>query len=137
LKLVIEICWFLWSGKELRKIAIEENSPAVEGEKWESFQFLQEFYLYFAQFYAHMSYALAVSILCLGLSLAALDPTSGGLSLLVVLYLTAGFFFTIGRIQLAGLFKAEGKLTEGNRKPATGVADSGSAGDTNGSGSQV
>jgi hypothetical protein len=76
----------------------------------EAFNFVQDFYLHFAQFYAHTGYALLISFISLSILKIGIDlPIISGIWLMI-LYFLIGLFFVIGRIQLTTLFIAERAL---------------------------
>lgn len=113
IKLALEVILFVTlplQGKTLREIAIEEGAPFADSNRMEAYQFVQDFYLHFMQFYAHMSYALAVAIVALAVFILQLGVSMHRIGLIVAIYLLCGFFFVIGRIQMATLFKAEGNF---------------------------
>jgi len=110
IKIVLEVLALLFLGRNIRQIAIEENVWEIDKSKMEAFQFLEEFYLHFAQFYAHTSYALVGLFLSVTVS-TLLSPGlafgAGCVVALTAIWVVSGFFFIISRIQLASLFKAE------------------------------
>jgi len=110
LKVTIEILWLLICGRNPRDIAIAENIPRIKGDKIEGLKMLHDFYLHFAQFYAHTSYALVAILVSLATYFAATRLSWLRIGILVLVYLLSGLFFVIGRIQLGGLFKAENEL---------------------------
>lgn len=113
IKIVVEIFLLLFKGKGIDNISIEENVCAIEKDKMEAFNFLQDFYLHFAQFYAHTSYALVV-LFCLTVISIIVSPvlhfTKLSVGLLLLLWIMSGCFFVISRIQLISLFSAENDL---------------------------
>ncbi len=122
IKMVAEIAWLL-VARGLKPLAMDENVPNVKPERMANFVFLQEFYLYFAQFYAHTAYALLFAMPCLTVTLFHAGWSWGSSFLLVVLYFATSLFFLVGRVQLNTLFKAERALsnqseTEGETHPS-------------------
>lgn len=114
IKITIEIVMLLGTrlrGLDLRDIAIEENVDKVPETRFAAFQFLQDFYLHFAQFFAHTSYALVFAFFSFIVLLFLSDFSLKIFGLAFVAYMLAGFFFVIGRIQFASLFKAEWSLS--------------------------
>jgi len=107
IKICVEICLFLFCSTSIKKVAIEENVPKINKDKMDAFQFVQDFYLHFAQFYAHTSYALLLSFLSFLVFVLITSLSLQRIGLLAFLYLTSGLFFILGRIQLQSLFKAE------------------------------
>ncbi len=111
-KLLLEVLGLLFIANGIREVAIEENVTDIPPERIEAFRFLQEFYLHFAQFYAHTSYALLYSFIVSLVAVAGpgLALNAHWLAALGALWLSCGFFFVIGRIQFASLFRAETAL---------------------------
>lgn len=56
---------FLFRKSSVKAVAIEENVPSISHERMEQFHNIQDFYLHFAQFYAHTSYSLLTFFLSL------------------------------------------------------------------------
>jgi hypothetical protein len=121
-KLVIEFLGFLFRTRDLESVIIEENLPEIAKSEAqiEAFKFLEEFYLHFAQFYAHTSYAFTVSFFSLLLYALATCFTSYRVILLMVLYLLTGVFFVVSRLQFGSLFRAEAGLA--GRPPGSRAA---------------
>ena len=120
IKLVWEIILFLFSKQKLNEVAIEENIPDIPLEKMEAFKFLQDFYLHFAQFYAHTAYALVVLFVLVFAGILwspGLVFSTRCVLFAVAIWLTSGCFFLISRVQLASLFKGEYQLR--NHKKAS------------------
>ncbi|MCX7014856.1 MAG: hypothetical protein NTW86_20285 [Candidatus Sumerlaeota bacterium] len=109
--MVVEILWLLVAVRGLDKLTMEENVSELPPERFEAFEFLQEFYLYFGQFYAHTAYALLISIPCVLASLGRVRPGECAWAA-ALLYFAAAVFHLMGRVQLASLFKAERKLLD-------------------------
>lgn len=99
--------------KGIRPLLIDENVPCLGPNKMPMFDFLQDFYLSFAQFYAHTAYALLMGLLCLASAFRHIGFSFGRVLLILVLYAGTGIFFLLGRIQLQTLFRAEVALAEG------------------------
>ena len=114
IKICYEIYLFLFKKSSVKAVAIEENVPFIPNDRMEQLHNIQDFYLHFAQFYAHTSYALITLIL----SLVAFTLVSGftpkRVLLLVLVYVIIGFFFVISRIQFRAEFAAECELREDN-----------------------
>ena len=106
IKMVAEILWLL-SARGIRPLVMEENAPRIKPDYMPNFTFLQDFYLYFAQFYSHTAYALLISIPCFIITLCSVGLTIGRCGLLLLLYCATSIFFLLGRVQLTTLFKAE------------------------------
>ena len=113
-KIVCKIFKMLGSGKSIKELAIQENVGNLDATKIEEFKFLQDFYLHFAQFYAHTSYAMVM--LFISVSLAVMCSSTLSFSwplsfLLLAFWVGCGFFFTISRVQFQALFQAEESLS--------------------------
>ncbi len=111
IKMVIETLWLL-VAPNLKSLAMEENVPRVRPARMPNFIFLEEFYLYFGQFYAHTAYALLLSMGCLVVALFRVGWTVNGGLLIAGTYLGTSIFFLLGRVQLATLFIAERALCD-------------------------
>ena len=114
-KICVEICLLLFCSTSIKKVAIEENVPNINKDKMDAFQFVQDFYLHFAQFYAHTSYALLLSFLSFLVYVLKTGFSLQRIGLMAFLYLTSGLFFTLGRIQLQSLFKAEEAIAKSKK----------------------
>jgi len=113
LKIIWEICLLLVKASSIKELAIEENVCSLDYLKIDGYKFLQEFYLNFAQFYAHTSYALLLLFISIFISALFSSVLSFSCLLLIVLvfsWLLCGFFFIISRVQFAALFRAERSL---------------------------
>lgn len=112
IKMILEVLWILLAPN-IDILTMKENAPNLHSEQMQQFNFLQDFYLHFAQFYAHCAYALLVitlsSIIC-----CLQHPSWLRLALTITLYLLTSVFFLMGRIQLGSLFKAEEELKNGS-----------------------
>jgi MFS family permease len=118
---LLEILCFLVCARRVEAAVIEENVPHIPSDKMDAFRFLQDFYLYFAQFFSHTSYALttaAILYLAYGITFSRLPVILGGL---LAFWLSAGAFFVLGRIQFRTLFKAERELKDPGRKAGDGA----------------
>ena len=122
-KILLEILCFLFLGTKIRELATQENVPEIDKDKMEAFNFLQDFYLHFAQFFAHTSYALMISLLSLVTFVHFFGLSTTRIWILITIYLFTGFFFVIGRIQLATLFEAEHELVVESARMKTEVED--------------
>lgn len=113
-KMLLEIGWLLWAPN-VDSLTMEENIHKIPDEKMSHFSFLQDFYLHFAQFYAHTAYALLVTtILSLICNFMRFDLDQIIYS--IALYSLTSLFFLLGRIQLGSLFKAERLLKEESKE---------------------
>lgn len=91
---------------------MNENIPGISPDRMEQFNFLQDFYLHFGQFFAHMAYALLFTTVCACMCLVGRwDGSRVGIAIL--LYFSTSVLFLLGRIQLGSLFWAEAALVGG------------------------
>jgi hypothetical protein len=109
-KMIIELVWAMKAPIE--KLAMEESGSYISPLDKPLYDFFQDFYLYFAQFYAHTAYALLFSVFTLGWTWAILGFNSRRLMMMVAIYFAASVSFLIGRMQFASLFKAENVLRD-------------------------
>lgn len=114
IQIIYESICFLINGRWIIRLRVEENLPNIGKDKFDAFQFLQDFYLYFAQFYAHMSYALLfiVSVSIFLFLRGSLELSIENFALVSIAWLICGAFFIFSRIQFASLFNAEHALKE-------------------------
>jgi len=119
-KMILELVWLLFAGG-LGPLRMTENVPRVPPSRMPNFLFLQEFYLYFAQFYAHTAWALLFCIPCLIVVFTCVGWTWMNSLYVGLAYLATSVFFLLGRVQLASLFEAENALADytddGENKP--------------------
>jgi len=111
------ILFFIFKGKDINQVTLQENVHSIHKDKMDAFNFIQDFYLYFSQFYLHTSFSLVVALICapfifffLGVSLLE------ALGWILLLYIFCGVFFLIGRVQFASLFWAEVQLVKASKK---------------------
>ena len=111
--MIIEVLW-LFTAKKLMCLIMDENVSRIDSDKMPQFIFLQEFYLYFGQFYAHMAYAFLITTIC---SLICCIRSFGlaCLAIVVLFYFCTSMFFLLGRIQLGSLFGAEEQLVKDSK----------------------
>ncbi len=109
--MIYELIRFLLWGANIGQCTMDENVCELNQDKMQQFQYLQEFYLYFGQFFAHTAYALLISWICSAFCLVK-KPTFLRVLVSFLLYIGTSLFFLFGRIQLGTLFKAENKLKE-------------------------
>lgn len=107
--IVVEL-FYLLNAKKLEDIKLEENVSSLDPKLISNFNYLQDFYLYFAQFFVHMSYALLISVLSFLISVRFLGFGWLRAGFLVFLYFMTSAFFLIGRAQFMTLFWAEVEL---------------------------
>jgi hypothetical protein len=103
---------FLLSRENMESAIMEENAPKVAPASMPNFGYLQDFYLYFAQFFVHMSYALGLSLIVFVIVIYQMGFTKYRMFFLVLTYLILSAFFLMGRAQLYSLFKAENDLLD-------------------------
>ena len=108
--IVWEMFLLFFRATNLKDVATTENVPYIDKDKIESFNFLQDFYLHFAQFYSHTSFALLVCLFSFGLSIFRVEYLFPHVVLLFVIYLSCGLFYVIGRIQFQSLFQGEQEI---------------------------
>jgi len=113
-----EILVLVVTAKNIEQLTMDENISWIKSEHIQQFQFLEDFYLHFGQFYAHMAYALLTTLI-LAIVCCFRKPSFGLFALVLGFYLLSGVFFLLGRIQLSSLFKAETTLRE-QSKPTVG-----------------
>jgi hypothetical protein len=98
--------------------SIRENVARISSDFMKQHEFMQDFYLYTAQFFAHTAYALMLCVLALSAYMIRFDRhgmvTYGfsprRLFLLILLYFGTSAFFILARVQLHSLFRAEQDL---------------------------
>lgn len=108
--MIVEILWLL-SAKKLVYVIMDENVSRIRPDKMQQFTFLQEFYLHFGQFYAHMAYAFLITTIC-SLIWCINNWGSASLGIVFFFYFFTSTFFLLGRIQLGSLFGAEEELAK-------------------------
>ena len=109
--MIYEIIILIIKTKNIGQLTMDENIGNIKSEYMEQFQFLQDFYLSFSQFYAHMGYAFLTTLFA-ALVYLLRKPSLGLLYSIICFYLLTGVFFLLGRIQLGTLFKSENVLRE-------------------------
>jgi len=109
IKMIVELAW-VTAAPNIDKLAMEESGTHISPQDKPIYDFFQDFYLYFAQFYAHTAYALLFSIPCLIWTWAIIGFTWRRTLLIFFTYLLTSIFFLISRVQFASLFKAENVL---------------------------
>jgi hypothetical protein len=117
IKLCREICLFLFTKSSVSAVAIEENVVFISNDRMEQFHNIQDFYLHFAQFYAHTSYALLLFFLGLIVFTVGSGATGKRLLLMALVYVITGFFFLVSRIQFRAQFAAEFNLRQDAKSP--------------------
>ena len=113
--MIIEVLWLL-TARKLKYLIMDENVSRIDSDKMPQFIFLQEFYLYFGQFYAHMAYAFLITTIC---SLICCIRSFGlaRSAIVILFYFFTSMFFLLGRIQLGSLFGAEEQLAKDRKRP--------------------
>jgi hypothetical protein len=107
--IMVELLQSLFAGK-LEHVLVDENVCEIDPEGLPVFLFLQEFYLYFGQFYAHMAYAALISLACFVRICQTRGWTTANISTCAVLFVSCGIFYLLGRVTLSSLFRNERKL---------------------------
>ena len=107
----------LISRKHLDSVTVGENAPYVDSGLLPTLKYLQDFYLHFAQFFIHMSYALLVSLIMFTLIIRRMGFTTQRAALLVLIYFVLSAFFLMGRAQLHILFSSERVLVSKSAVP--------------------
>jgi len=111
----------LFRAPALTWITMDENLPEISPASLPLFNWLQDFYLYFGQFYIHMSYSLLIGFFSMAVTYSIIGTSLLRILFLVFLYFLASLFFLMGRTQLASLFKNEDALItasqDGKDKP--------------------
>jgi len=108
--MLFETLGFLVLGGKIKCLATSENVIYIRNDKMGAFNFIQDFYLHFAQFYAHTAYALLIAFVSLLIFVWSFGTPEKGICLLIIVYVLTGVFFVVGRIQLATLFIAEHEM---------------------------
>jgi hypothetical protein len=108
LRMTLEL--FCLAASSTRAASIHENVPSMRDDQMKQHEFLQEFYLYSAQFFAHTAWALVAVFIAVATFIQKYGPTTERYLLLALLYVGIGVFFTTGRIQLCSLFRGEADL---------------------------
>ncbi len=114
-KIVGESILLLTHAKDIRDATVPENVVKLDKDLFPHFEFLQEFYLYNAQFFSHTAYALVACITAVLTFIVEHGATPRRLAFAVIVYLVAGVFFVLGRLQMQTLFSNEEKLVERSR----------------------
>ena len=121
IKIVREIGGLFLATRHLRDASIEENVASLHKDLIPHFNFLQEFYLYSAQFFAHTSYALMVLLVSVfGFAIGS-GFTVRRVGALGLAYVLSGLFFVLGRVQFRSLFHAEEQLVKRGEISSLGV----------------
>ena len=104
-KMVHEIINVVFKTPNIEHLMMDENVSHLEAGLMQQFQFLEDFYLHFGQFYAHMAYAFLVTLVLAVICLFR-EGNRGFLVLAGIFYVLTAVCFLLGRIQLGSLFKA-------------------------------
>lgn len=97
----------LLKARRLASVVTKDNAPYVSSDSATFYTFIQDFYLYFAQFYVHTSYALLCGLPALLWTFFRMGFTPRRGLLLALLYALMNLFFLMGRAHLGSLFRAE------------------------------
>ena len=116
-----ELVVFLCLGWNLANISVDENVTEVSKDKMPAFTFLQDFYLHFAQFFAHTAYALIFSTIALSALSWHHDILNNFALVLAGIYPLSGLLYLLSRIQFFSLFQAEMQLAsnDGENQPGS------------------
>lgn len=109
---VWEVAYLSVGPRHIRNTRMDENVSHVHPDLVPQYEWIQEFYLYSAQFFAHVSYALMAVLLAVVHFITLHGWTGRRAALMGMVYLLSGIMFTLGRIQLASMFRAEYNLVE-------------------------
>jgi hypothetical protein len=112
IKMSLEVGSLFRRIQHIRDTTLKENAPAVHKDLMPQFQFVEEFYLYSAQFFAHTAYALLGVIMAITLYAVLYGFTGRRLILWLIAYGVSGLFFILGRVQLNSLFTAEEQIVQ-------------------------
>jgi hypothetical protein len=123
-RLVFELLQLLFIRGGIEPLSIEENVPRVDDKLMKQHEFLQDFYLYPAQFFAHTAYALLVLQAALFTFVFQYGFTWRRMTLAAIIYFGISAFFTLARCQLVSLFRGEKELLVRSAWLATGVTES-------------
>lgn len=107
---VAEVMFMFFGAKNIYEAEMEENTPRIHQDLMKQFEFLQDFYLYPAQFFAHTSYALLAILSSVTVFITVHGFTWKRVSIWLVTWLAIGVFFVVARIQFRSLFTAETEL---------------------------
>lgn len=110
--MLCEVGSMLFKSTSIYDLAIQENIDRVPADELSKHKFLQDFYLYFAQFYAHLAYAVLVVLLAQAVSILLYEQPSYTKAVLmfVALWFSNGILFVFARAQFCALFVAEEAL---------------------------
>ena len=120
LKIIAETGLF-FGIDDIRKATVSENSTSVNKDLFANFEFLQDFYLHPAQFFAHTAYALLIWVSAVIAFVASYGLTERRALILAAIYLFCGLFFVLGRLQLRSLFVNEEELVKRSSWKSIGV----------------
>jgi hypothetical protein len=112
LQIFSECAAVLWQADSIPKIGNRENLSRIAPNRMAQFQFIQDFYLHFAQFFAHVSLAFLIAFSSMTALLFIMGTSAWRMAMIVATYLLAGLFFVLGRVQFYSLFRAELDLAE-------------------------
>ncbi|MEK6335141.1 MAG: hypothetical protein AABM67_09340 [Acidobacteriota bacterium] len=114
----------LINASDLRAVTMEDNAASIDATLVPNLNYLQDFYLHFAQFFIHMSYALLIGLVSFGLIVLEMGLTIHRVTLLILIYLVLSVFFLMGRAQLVVLFLGENQLVSRTPEPRLPAAPS-------------
>jgi hypothetical protein len=114
-RLVYETIRLFW--RDVQDVAIEENVADIDDQRMKQHEFMQDFYLYPAQFFAHTAFALEMCFGALCTFNVIYSWTWRRFVVLTLIYVTLCAFFVLARVQLCALFNAERKLIDASKQP--------------------
>ena len=115
-RVIFEVWCLLFMTRHVRDARMDENVVRIAPSFTPHHEFLQDFYLYSAQFFAHTTYSFLAALVAQGLFVSGYGYTWRRGVMLALTYVMSGLFFVIGRIQFASLFNAEMALVERTRR---------------------
>ena len=107
-KMTCEAASLPFRARGISQLVMDENVTEIRASHEPLFNFVQDFYLYFAQFYAHTAYALLLGLACLAWSLWLIGVGwAEAVILMAALYLLTSVLFLLGRVQYTSMCTAE------------------------------
>jgi hypothetical protein len=108
-------------AKSIRDMVLEENVPNIHKDHMKQFEFIEDFYLYSAQFFCHTAYSLLAVVAAVTAFGILYGPTWRRFVLWLLSYFLCGVFSLLGHIQLGSLFAAESDLVRRSGWTSVGV----------------
>jgi hypothetical protein len=122
-KLIIETAELFLCAHYIKDITMTENAPNIHKNHMKQFEFIEDFYLYPAQFFCHTAYSLLAVMVAIAFFAARYGFTFRRCFLYLLVYLLCGIFATLGRIQLGSLFGAEEDLVQRSGWTSIGLSE--------------